>query len=79
MNKKGWKITAIIFMALFFTFMILGIYGVIEGNKEIRKTNICFYDICGGHDDAEYLDDVCVCYDYDLMGYLQVVKTKYMD
>jgi hypothetical protein len=40
--------------------------------------NVCYYDICSGYIDAWWEEGVCYCYDYDLLGQLEVAKTEYM-
>lgn len=74
----NWKIIAIIFITLFVIETSYVFYAVYAYNHELDKTNICFYDICSEHPDAEYYENVCYCYDYDLMGELVVVKSEYM-
>ena len=78
MKKTFWKITAIIFMILFFGYFGLGMWGLYENNKEIENQNICFYEICDDYIDAEYLDNLCTCYEPDFLGELKIAKQKYM-
>jgi hypothetical protein len=75
---NGWKITAIVFIALFMIETAFVVWSVYSVTKEEEQINICFYDICEDYPDAELLDDVCFCYDYDNLGYLTVEKAKYM-
>jgi len=79
MEKLGWKILAIVFMCLFATWVGIGIYVSIQDSAEFDKMNICYYDICEEYADAGYSNNVCSCYDYDMLGYLNIEKTEYMD
>lgn len=61
MDKQGWKIIAIVFVALFifenlFIFYNLGI--VVEQKQEMNE---CQYEICEGYDESVYEDNVCKC------------------
>ncbi len=78
MEKNGWKTLAIVFMVLFFTFVAFGVYAIIDENNKYDKMNTCYYEICGEYPEAGYENNVCSCYDYDVLGYLQVVEIKYM-
>lgn len=76
--KMEWKTIAIIFMILFITetaYIGWAFWYVLE---EEDKTNICLYDICSENTDAYYESNVCYCYDYSLLGELEIVKTEYM-
>ena len=78
MEKSSWKTIAILESILIIAIVLLGIWGVKSQNKETERENHCFYNICGEYNDAEYLDKVCVCYDYDVLGQLKRAKTEYM-
>lgn len=78
MEKTTWKTIAIIFIALFILENLFITWTVLETNKEIEKTNVCYYDVCSEYPEAMYEYDLCTCYDYDLLGDLVVVKTEYM-
>jgi hypothetical protein len=75
----NWKIIAIIFIVLFSLLLTFNIWGWYLIAEEERLTNECYYDICEEYPEAYYEEDVCFCYDYSMMGKLEVVKTKYMD
>ena len=48
------------------------------GLNEEKLTMECWYEICEDTPEAYYADGLCTCYDYDLMGELTEVKTKYL-
>jgi len=79
MERTGWKITAIVFISLFFGLLSLMIYGYYIANEEIKDTNICYYEICEENPEALLQDGICYCYDYDNLNNLIVVNTKIMD
>lgn len=76
-NNK-WKVIAIVFIILFVAETSFLGYSVLVYNKEVEKTNICFYDVCEDYPNAEYEYDLCTCYDYDVLGSLVIVKQEYM-
>jgi len=73
-----WKTIAIIFIILFTLETAIVLWGVIENNHQTKNMNTCYYDFCSNYSDAYYVNDVCTCYDYDVMGNEVVAKTKYM-
>jgi len=75
---NGWKVTAIIFITLLGLHLAFDIWMVNLVMEDEEKTNTCYYDICEGYADYWYGDDVCYCYEYDILGSLQVEKTEYM-
>jgi hypothetical protein len=78
MEKQGWKTIAIIFICLFTveTFYIgWAVNFVIE---EEQKINECYYDICEQYEEADFADNVCSCYSYDLNNDLVSEKTETM-
>jgi len=79
-NKKTnkWKVVAIIFIILLALETLFVVWGVALVNEEERKTNECFYNICGDYEDAFFYEDVCSCYDYDNHHELVIVKSEYM-
>lgn len=76
MNPKTWKTIAIIFIVLFTLETSMILYGNYLINKETKETNSCYYDICEEYPEAIYDSGICYCYDYDVLGNLNVVKTK---
>ena len=78
MKDKKWKVLAIIFMILFALLLTFNILAVAYVNYDTKQQNICYYDICSGYPDAYYLDHVCTCYEYDVIGNLVVSKSEYM-
>lgn len=78
MEPETWKALAIIFIILFIveTGVMLWVYNL--GIQEDKKTKTCLYDICSEYPEADYSDDVCYCYDYDMFGDYIIVKTEYM-
>jgi len=78
MEKTFWKASAIIFFILFAILLTFIIWSVWYYGDEEAKTNECYYDICGDYPQAFYVNDVCSCYEYDLMGGLVIAKETYM-
>lgn len=78
MDKKGWKATAIAFIILFLLLLAFNIYATNKVIQEEEKMNECFYDVCEEYVDAWYEEKICYCYEYGLLGDLQIAKTKYM-
>ncbi len=78
MEKKGWKITAIICIVITVLIIVSNVTNYFYYAKEEKKINECYYNICDIYPDADYLNDVCYCYDYDVLGELVLVETKYM-
>jgi hypothetical protein len=80
MEKSTWKTIAIIFIVLFTLETLVWIWGITAYYQELEDTNVCYYDICSEYPDAWYEVDtkVCSCYDYGLLGDLEVVKQEYM-
>lgn len=78
--KPIWKTIAIILMAILIILFVIVIWSNASYNKEMKETNICYFDVCEQYPDAEYdyYEKVCYCYDYDMMGDLVLSKTKYM-
>lgn len=74
----NWKILAIVFIILFALETLYIGWSVSYVMKEERLTNDCFYNICADYPDAYYLEGVCTCYDYDMLGNLVPATTKYM-
>ncbi len=79
MEKQGWKITAIIFMVLFFSFFSLTMWGLVITEQEASLERHCFYNVCGEYPDAYYMNKVCTCYDYGVLGDLVEVKTEVVE
>ena len=42
------------------------------------RANQCLYNICAKYPQAYYEEDVCTCYEYDVLGNYQVAKEVYM-
>lgn len=64
----NWKIVAIIFILLFVAETFFMIWSVMYSNSEEEKTLICYYDVCEEYPDAWYENNLCTCYDYDVLG-----------
>jgi len=73
-----WKIIAIALLVLFIAENILFGWALWSVSQDEKKTKICYYDICSNYVDADYMDNVCFCYERDVLGNLIVSKTEYM-
>lgn len=71
-----WKIIAILFIILFLVENLFIVWTYYVGLQEENKVIDCYYDICGDYPEAYYESDVCICYDYDVMGELVIAKTE---
>ncbi len=78
MEKQGWKITAVIFIILFSCTWIWALYSIYSYSAEEERYYECQYDFCGEYPAAELIDNICYCYDYDLLGEYVLTKTEYM-
>jgi hypothetical protein len=54
------------------------IWSVIYVDNETNKDQTCYYELCSDYADAIREGNLCHCYDYDLLGQLQLVKTEIM-
>jgi len=79
MDREGWKVLAVASIIINLSLMVLWIYGYVTIHYEEKMQRECFYDVCSDYPDAEVLDKVCYCYDFDMLGDLFLVKTKIMD
>ena len=80
MKKQGWKITALIFIGIFIIESLFIGYIFKAGFEAIENENACYFDICEDNADAYYDDynKLCYCYDYNMLGELEVVETELM-
>lgn len=78
MERHGWKIFAIILLILFLLETSLMIFGMYLNEKDKDKMNTCYYDICTEYPEAYIVDDICICYQYDLLDNLQIAKQVYI-
>ena len=71
-----WKVTAIVFITLFTLLVAWIILGLVLIAQDTAKQEECFYNVCSDYPDAWIEGNICSCYDYDLLGELQVVHTE---
>lgn len=76
--KGYWKVLAIIFIIIFILENAFFVWAYLSVVQEEKQTNYCYYDVCEDYPQAYYLDKLCTCYEYDLIGNLQVAKQKYL-
>lgn len=74
----NWKVVAIIFIGLFIVENLIIVWGFVLAHNEEKQTNICYYDICSEYPEADFTNELCSCYDYDVLGKLTIVKQKYL-
>ena len=74
----NWKILAIILTIILLLENFLFGLGWYLTSQDEKKINECYWDICSGYVDADFLSNVCYCYDYDTLGSLVVAKTEFM-
>jgi len=74
----NWKTIAIIFICLFALETFFFTWSYIYYEIEEEKTYTCYYEICNGYPYAEYVEKVCSCYDYDMMGDYVLEKEEYI-
>lgn len=73
-----WKVLAIVLLILLVIENLFIYLGIKEVEEEEEKEKQCLYDICSSFYDAEYLENVCYCYELDFFGNYMVNKTEYM-
>ncbi|MCH7851037.1 MAG: hypothetical protein IH845_05330 [Nanoarchaeota archaeon] len=78
MKETNWKSIAITSMVTLLLILILLIWGFYLERAEEEKTYSCYYDICADYPEAVLDDPLCTCYEYDVLGNLQEVKTVYL-
>ena len=76
MNR--WKLIAIIFIVLFVLETSFVLWGLKINADYERDYYSCMYDICEDYPYADYLEPICSCYDYDIMGELVIAKEDYI-
>lgn len=74
---NGWKVTAIIFICLFFGLISLCFWGYSITIEDEKNLNDCYYNICGNYEYADYIEGVCSCYIIDEDGNYKTDKTRY--
>jgi hypothetical protein len=78
-KRMSWKAVGIIFIILFLIETGFIVYIWKTGAQEIKNENLCLYEICGDYPQAYYANSLCTCYERDVLGQLQVAKTKVMN
>lgn len=73
-----WKTIAIIFIVLFTLETLYFAWATYVYMQEEKKTLECYYVVCEEYPEAMYENGVCFCYDYTMLGDLDVVKTEVM-
>jgi len=73
-----YKILFIVLLVIFIIENIFWGFAIYMAIDDEKKTQECYYDICEDYPQAFYEDGLCSCYDWDLMGELQVVETEIM-
>ena len=67
MEKNTWRTIAIIFICLFSVLLLFNIWAVNNYLEEENNTNECYYDVCSGYIDAWYSNNICFCYETDML------------
>ncbi len=78
MENKNWKMIAIMSIIINIIMIVLWIWVYMDIIQEEEKTYECYYEVCDGYQDAWYENNVCTCYELDVMGNYVVEKEKYM-
>ena len=76
MNK--WKVIAIVFIVLFTLETSFLVFSLMVYNKEVKDTNICYYEVCEDYPEAVLEDGLCHCYGYSVLDELVLTKTEIM-
>jgi len=66
MEKNIWKALAIIFLCLFILETSFVVWSVKLVAYQEERANTCFYEICKEYEEANYIDNLCRCYTWDL-------------
>lgn len=77
----SWKAIAIIFIVIQVLEIVLVIsfigYAIYLVNEEEEQKDQCYYNICEDYPEAEVVDGLCYCYDYNEEGNdFVLAKTK---
>ena len=78
MEETFWKVSAIVFFILFVIILTYNIWAISLYLDEEGKIAECYYDICKDYGNAIYENNVCGCYEPDLMGGWAIAKETYM-
>jgi len=76
MEKKGWKITAIIFIILFVVISLIFIALINYSLNVIEDENECSINICSEYESFyfDYSTNVCYCYNDKEIVYQEFIK-----
>ena len=72
----NWKTLAIILIIIQIIEIIWIGFGYYLLVKEENMAKECYYTTCAEYPEAYIDEDICTCYDYDVLGNLVVAKTK---
>ena len=74
--KINWKVISIILLVIFVIENSFIIYSVTLVNKESKDTLVCYYETCKGYPEATFIDNLCTCYEKDVLGNLNPSNFK---
>lgn len=74
----NWKAIAIVFIILFVLLLAFVGLGAFLVDQEDQRIKECYYEICADTPEAQLVEDICYCYDYDKNGEWEVVNTHIM-
>jgi len=75
MQKKGWKVLAIILLIVVIAETGLIVWAYNKGVEDIRNEEVCAYEICEEYNSYQYDSYYQICYCFEDN---EIVKTKYI-
>ncbi len=78
MSENSWRTFAIVLLILFILQSLSIITSILNDFEQDQNEKSCSYDTCDGYDESEFDNEICYCYEYDLMGKLKVVKETWI-
>lgn len=78
MVRGYWKVLAIIFMIYALLNISINVYDYYSYENYLEKEKTCAYDFCSESLEYIYEDDLCECYDLDLIGNYVLTKKTYL-
>ena len=74
----NWKVLTIILLVVIILenlFFAWGYYLVVQDENNYNE---CAYEICADYPQAYFENEICSCYDYSMLGDLEIIKQEWL-